>query len=86
MTEAVSSNRSLTFADLAARERNAPQSDRAEQFRAKRKESVAETVGRQADFSTSRAESLSRQADQLQDRARRNLQSEGLGRRVDITV
>ncbi|EFO32340.1 hypothetical protein TRICHSKD4_2139 [Roseibium sp. TrichSKD4] len=86
MTEAVSGNRSFAVDYSSSRERNSNPIEQIERFRTERKENVAETVGRQADFSTSRAEALSRQAEQLEERAQRRLESKGLGRNLDITV
>jgi hypothetical protein len=47
---------------------------------------VAQTVQRQADFSSNRAEFLSRQAEQLVNRAETRNPENGLGSQVDILV
>jgi|GEM_PF-1784672 len=58
--------------------------EQAEAFKAKRSEAAAEIAQRQASFSTNRAEFLSRQAEQLEDRAQTQNQGNGLGTKVNI--
>ncbi|WP_146048537.1 hypothetical protein [Roseibium marinum] len=58
----------------------------AEAIKVRQSEAVAETVKRQADFSSSRAEVLSRQAEQMENRVQSQDPGKGIGGQVDITV
>ncbi|QDG75292.1 hypothetical protein [Labrenzia sp. PHM005] len=60
--------------------------EQAQTINAKQSAAVAETVQRQANFSANRAEALSRQAEQLQQRAQPADPGAGLGNRLDISV
>ncbi|MCV0425561.1 MAG: hypothetical protein K5905_08810 [Roseibium sp.] len=86
MSEAVGSTTSKAFQPSLT----TPQTDRvaeqAQAIKARQSEAVANTVQRQAQFSASRAESLSRQAEKLENRATTGAAGSGLGGRVDITV
>jgi len=53
---------------------------------ARQSEAAAESVSRQAKFSSSRAEFLSDQAEKLEKRAETRSVEDGLGRFVDISV
>jgi len=60
--------------------------EQAKAINARQSEAVAETVQRQADFSSSRADYLTRQAEQLENRAQARDPGKGLGGQVDISV
>lgn len=56
------------------------------EVRSNTEQAVAQTVKRQADFSSNRAETLNRQAEQLESRVESRSAGEGLGNRLDISV
>ncbi|GGB39805.1 hypothetical protein GCM10011316_09790 [Roseibium aquae] len=65
---------------------NERMAEKAEAVRTRQGEAVAEIVGRQAQFSSSRAETLARQAEQLENRVETRNDQNGLGNRVNLVV
>lgn len=86
MPEAIGSGSSLAFQPTLQTPRTEQVAEQAKAMNARQSEAVAETVQRQANFSANRAESLSRQAEQLEERAQTRDPGEGLGNTVDISV
>ena len=60
--------------------------EQVERISARKEETVAAIVQRQADVSASRAETLTRQAEKAQDRGESRQAQKGLGIRLDISV
>ncbi|NVK36194.1 MAG: hypothetical protein HWE23_17050 [Rhodobacteraceae bacterium] len=60
--------------------------EKLEAVNARQQQVVAEVVGRQAEFSVNRAESLQRQAEQIQNRADTKTSQDGLGQQLDISL
>ncbi|WP_428648121.1 hypothetical protein [Roseibium sp.] len=86
MPEAIGNVKSPAFQPSLKSPRTEKVAEQAEAVKARRSAAAAETVRRQADFSSNRTEFLSRQAEQLQDRAQNRNAESGLGSRVDIRV
>ncbi|MEP2726276.1 MAG: hypothetical protein ABJO97_15610 [Roseibium sp.] len=60
--------------------------EKLQQINVQQERVVAETVQRQADLSSNRAETLARQAEQIEGRVQAREAQEGLGNRLDVTV
>ncbi|GAB4512270.1 MAG: hypothetical protein Tsb0019_08670 [Roseibium sp.] len=86
MPEAIGYGSSQAFQPNLATSRTDQVAEQAKAMNASQSKAVAETVQRQADFSTSRAEFLSRQAEQLENRAETRTPADGVGSQVDILV
>jgi hypothetical protein len=84
MPEAIGNGSSQAFQPNVTNSRAHQVAEMTEAFKAKRSEAVAEIAQRQASFSTNRAEFLSRQAEQLEDRAQTQSPGNGLGIKVNI--
>lgn len=85
MPEGVGYGSSQAFQPSLAIPRNEQIAQQTQQLNARQSEAVAETVQRQADFNSNRAENLNRQAEQLEQRAQTDA-GPGVGSFVDITV
>lgn len=86
MTEAIGQGTSQTFQPTQEISRVDQVAAQAEAIKARQSEAVAETVQRQANFSSNRAELLSRQAEQLENRAESRKPETGMGSRLDVSV
>lgn len=86
MSVAIASSTSQVFQPSLSTPRTEKVAEQAKAISARQSEAAAETVKRQADFSTSRAEFLSDQAQKLESRAQTRSPEKGLGGRLDITV
>ncbi len=86
MPKAVGNVTSQAFQPSLRKPRTEKVAEQAEAIKARQSAAAAETVRRQADFSSNRTEFLSRRAEQLQDRAQSRSPENGLGGRVDIRV
>ncbi|TYC52597.1 hypothetical protein FMN50_17835 [Rhodobacterales bacterium] len=86
MPEAISHGARQAFLPSLGASGTEKVAQQAEAARNRQSEATAEMVQRQADFSSSRAELLSEQADKLVRRAERTGPENGLGRLVDISV
>lgn len=86
MTEAIGQGTTRTFQPSLETSRVKQVAEQAEAIKARQSAAVADTVQRQANFSSNRAEFLSRQAEQLENRAQAQRQETGLGDRLDISI
>ncbi|MBO6507608.1 MAG: hypothetical protein JJ866_19260 [Roseibium sp.] len=86
MTEAIGQGTTQTFQPSLETSRVKQVAEQAEAIKARQSAAVADTVQRQANFSSNRAEFLSRQAEQLENRAQAQRQETGLGDRLDISI
>ncbi|QFT29262.1 hypothetical protein K1718_02565 [Roseibium porphyridii] len=86
MPEAVGYGQNQAFQPSLATPRADKVAEQVKAMNARQSEAVAETVQRQAKFSSNRTENLSRQAEQLEKRAETRKPEDGLGNRVDIFV
>ena len=86
MTAAIASSTSQAFQPSLNTPRTEQVAEQVKVISARQSEAAAETVQRQADFSTSRAQFLSDQAQKLESRAQTRSPENGLGGRLDITV
>jgi hypothetical protein len=85
MPEGIGYGASPAFQPSLAVPRGDQLAQQAQQINARQSAVVAETVQRQADFSSNRAESLARVAEQIEQRAQTDA-GPGVGDVVDITV
>lgn len=86
MPEAIGYGASQTIPPAPAVQKAETGTNKADAARIRTSEVVAETVQRRAQFSASRAENLSEQAEKLEKRAESRSAGEGLGVQLDITV
>jgi hypothetical protein len=86
MTEAIGQGTSQAFQPSLGTPRTEQVAEQAKAIKARQSEAVAETVQRQANASSNRAEFLSRQAEQLESRAESRSSGTGLGGRLDVSV
>lgn len=86
MPQAIGQGASRAFQPSLAMQKTEQVAEQAKAISASQSEAVAETVQRQAQFSASRAENLSAQAEKLEKRAETRSAGSGLGNRVDLTV
>ncbi|MBN9673229.1 hypothetical protein [Roseibium aggregatum] len=86
MPEAIGHGPAQAFPPTLGQPRTEKVAQQAEAARARQSEAAAETVQRQANFSSNRAELLSEQAEKLEKRAENRNVDDGLGRYVDISV
>ncbi|QFT66366.1 hypothetical protein FIU93_06235 [Labrenzia sp. THAF35] len=84
MPEAIGYGASQAYQPNQANTRAGQVAEQAEAFKTKRSEAAAVIAQRQASFSTNRAEFLSRQAEQLEDRAETRRLEDGVGLQVNI--
>jgi len=86
MPEGIGYGSAQAFNPAASVPRTERLAEQAETVRVSQDEAVAEIVGRQAQLSSNRAETLARQAEQLENRVEARDSQNGLGNQVDITV
>ena len=86
MTEAIGQGTSISFQPTLETSRVEQVAAQAEAVKARQSEAVAETVQRQANFSSNRAEFLSKQAEQLENRAQAHKPETGVGSRLDVSI
>jgi len=86
MPEAIGHGSNQAFQPTLATPRAEQVAEQAKAINASQSQAVAETVQRQADFSSQRAEFLSRQAEQLENRAQTRTPENGLGTQVDVLI
>ncbi|WP_422041144.1 hypothetical protein [Roseibium sp.] len=86
MSEAIASTSTQAFQPSLSASRIEKTAEQVKVLSARQSEAAAETVQRQAAFSTSRAEFLSDQAEKLENRAQNRSPEDGLGNRLDISI
>lgn len=86
MPEAIGYASSRSFAPTESVPRSQQVAAQVRELSTQQKTAVAETVQRQAKFSSNRAEALSRQAEQIENRVETRKAQDGLGSRLDLSV
>lgn len=85
MPDGISYGSGQAFQPTLAIPRSDQLSQQSQQLNVKQTAAVAETVQRQAEFSSNRAESLARQAEKLENRVQTEAE-DGVGAVVDVSV
>ena len=85
MPEGIASGSGQAFQPTLAIPRSDQLLQQTQQLNVKQTAAIAETVQRQAEFSSNRAESLVRQAEKLEDRVQTEAEA-GVGAVVDVSV